>query len=295
MKEIWAEIKDSYNEGSYLTRIIYIIVVFFFLIRLSHILPYLGINTTLEMYVSVPSDIYKLLFRFWTPLTYMFSHSEVPHFFFNLIGLYAFGRYFLQFFSQRQFLALYIMGGVIGALFFILGFNYIPLYYKHVSLSYMLGASASIMALLYSVSVYNPSSKIYLLFFGEVKIIYVAIIYILLDISSLAAMEGNAGGHLAHLGGGLTGAWFGYQIKQGNDITEWLSRVLDHTFAALKRKPKISKVNSSGRPLNDMEWNARNVAEKAQVDRILDKVRASGYESLTSDEKRQLFEASKRF
>ena len=296
MNEIWAELKESYKEGSYVTRIIYIIVVVFFMARLSHVLPHLGINTTLDLWLALPSDIYRLLFRFWTPFSYMFLHVEVPHFFFNLLGLYWFGRFFVSFFSERQFLSVYILGGLMGAAFFVLGFNYIPLYYKHSSLSLLMGASASIMALLFAITVYAPNTKTYLLFFGEVKLLYIAIIYALLDLSALAAQEGNSGGHLAHLGGALLGVWFGYQIKRGYDISEWFSRVLDGVFSALKKKPKISRVKTTGgRPLTDMEWNARNIAEKAAVDRILDKVRSSGYESLTSDEKKMLFEASKKF
>ncbi len=296
MNEIWTELKDSYKEGSYVTRIIYLLVVVFFLTRLSHILPQLGIQTTLEVWLALPSDIYKLLFRFWTPFTYMFLHAEVPHFFFNVLGLYWFGRFFVSFFSERQFLSVYLLGGLMGALFFILGFNYIPLYYKHYANVPLLGASASIMALLFAVTVFTPKTKTYMLFFGEVKIMYIAIIYVLLDLSALAAQEGNEGGHLAHLGGAFVGVWFGYQMKQGNDVTEWFSKILDGVFAALKKKPKISRVKSTGgRPLTDMEWNARNVAQKAEVDRILDKVRSSGYESLTQDEKTKLFEASKKF
>lgn len=297
MREIWEELKESYREGAYVTRIIYILVVLFFLARLSHVLPHLGVQTTLEMWLALPSDIYKLLFHFWTPLSYMFLHVELSHFFFNLIGLYWFGRFFLNFFSQRQFLSVYLLGGFMGALFFILGFNYIPIFYKQASISYLMGASASIMALLWAITVYSPSTKTYLLFFGEVKIVYIAIVYALLDLSSLAALENNTGGHLAHIGGALLGAWFGYQIKKGNDISEWFSKILDGTFLALKKRPKIRPVSNTrtGRPLNDMDWNARNVAEKAEVDRILDKVRSSGYESLTQVEKQRLFDASKRF
>ena len=181
-----------------------------------------------------------------------------------------------------------------------LAYNVFPYFQDAVYSSYLLGASASVLAIVVAVSVREPNYPVQFLFIGTVRLKYVALFMVVLDL--LFMTSDNAGGHIAHLGGALAGWWFaaGLQsgalagwwfaagLQSGHDATKWINLVCDW-FAGLrrpvKRKPKM-KVH--------YEYNARKKEREAEIDRILDKLRKSGYNSLTDDEKKSLFDASKK-
>ena len=105
-----------------------------------------------------------------------------------------------------------------------------------------------------------------------------------------AITSSNAGGHIAHIGGALFGIWFAHRIKEGKDPTEHVNRLIDRVVDLGKRKPK----EEYRRAETDAEYNARKHREAASIDAILDKLKRSGYESLSKDEKKQLFDAGKK-
>ena len=112
----------------------------------------------------------------------------------------------------------------------------------------------------------------------------------------LLITSSNAGGHIAHLGGALAGLWFAAGLSKGYDVTGWINRALDgiaSLFAFRPRKPKM-KVHYGANRQKDYDYNARKKQQNDEIDRILDKLKKSGYESLTTDEKKSLFDASKR-
>jgi hypothetical protein len=113
-----------------------------------------------------------------------------------------------------------------------------------------------------------PNYSLRLLFIGDVKLKYLAALVVLIDVVSVTGL--NAGGHIAHLGGALAG-WF---------------------FVHRQRRPKM-ELHRGGRA-DDYDYNARQRQRGEQVDRILEKLRKSGYDSLTEEEKKSLFDASKR-
>lgn len=293
---IWEEIKDSYRWGSVLTRLIYINIAVFVILRLVQTVltlttgPYGEADYPLLLWLSLPSDPATLIFRPWTLITYMFVHYNFLHVLFNLLYLYWFGKLFLEFLKPRQLLGVYLLGGLAGALLYLFAFNLIPSFYSFFPSSILMGASASVMAILFAVSTYRPNHTIYLLFIGAARLKYIALAALLIDLISIPTLD-NTGGHLAHLGGALMGYLYAQLLLKNTDITKPITVITTSVQNLFKPRTKLTVAHK--KPLSDMEYNALKVKKQQEVDRVLEKIKTSGYESLTQDEKKTLFEASK--
>ena len=288
------EIKMSYHQGGALTKFIYINVGVFVVIRLLQVFftfsggP--GAYYPLLEWISVPSNPMSLLMKPWTLITYMFVHYEFIHFIFNILVLYWFGKLFMTFFSSRQLVGVYFLGGITGALVYFASYNLIPVLYSYFPSSILMGASASIMAILFSAAVYRPDFTVYLMFFGQVKLKYIALVYFILDLISIASLQ-NAGGHLSHIGGAAFGWYFASRLQRGKDVTVGFSRLIEKVSGIFKKRSKMTVTYK--RPLTDLEYNAQKIKKQAELDRILEKIKKSGYNSLSKEEKKTLFDASK--
>lgn len=292
MESIFTDFKQTFRRGSMLAKLIYINTGVFIFVRLAVVLLML-FNTDggiFLRYLQVPSSLDLLLVRPWTLITYMFTHFDFWHILFNMLWLYWFGKIFLMFFNEKQLGGLYILGGLAGAFLFVLAYNLFPYFDTYVPNSYLMGASASVMAIVFAVSFYRKDFEINLFLIGRVKLIYLAIFTFVIDL--LAVTSSNAGGHIAHVGGALLGIWFANRIARGKDLTAPVNRLVDWVVNLGKRKPKM-KVTYNRRE-KDYEYNARKNRDNEEIDRILDKLRRSGYGSLSAEEKRKLFEASKK-
>ncbi|MDD3625413.1 MAG: rhomboid family intramembrane serine protease [Proteiniphilum sp.] len=289
-------LKQKYTTGNVITRLLFIntlvyiilkmIVVLFTLFNLHLIDP-----ITL---LGVPSHVPILASRIWTLVTYMFVHERFLHLLFNMLWLYWFGQIFLQYFTGRTLGSLYLLGGLAGALLYVLSFNTIP-YYTGMERSWMIGASAAVMAIVMGTAFYRPEVQINLLFLGPIKIVYIAIFAFLIDFLSLGS-PANPGGHVAHIGGALLGYFFATQYdKKGKDITNWMSRLLDLLAGLFKPRRNQTKMKvEHSRGESDWAYNKRKHEEQEVIDAILDKLKQSGYGSLSSEEKKRLFDASKK-
>ncbi len=292
MDGIFTNLKERFRSGGILTQLIYINIGVFIIARLTIIaLQLFNADENLVMdYLQLPAFPYFLLHKPWTIITYMFTHYSFLHILFNMLWLYWFGKIFLFYFNGRQLGGLYIIGGIAGALLFILSYNIFPYFEDNVIFSSLVGASASVMAIVFAISFYQKDYAIDLLFFGRIKLLYLALFTIAIDM--LTITSGNAGGHIAHIGGALTGIGFASLIKNGKDITNSINKVIDVIVNLGKKRPKM-KVTYK-RPETDYEYNTRKQQETETIDRILDKLKHSGYESLSSEEKKRLFDASKK-
>lgn len=292
MESIFTDLKKRFWAGNVLAKLIYINVGLFLLIRLLGVI-FLLFNmpgVPILQYLQMPSSPELLLFRPWTVITYMFTHFDFLHILFNMLWLYWFGGLFLSFFNERQLGGLYLLGGIAGAVLFMLAYNIFPYFQTVASSSYLMGASASVMAIVFAVSFYRKNLEIGLFLIGRIKLINLALFTFVIDL--LAITSNNAGGHIAHIGGALFGILFAMQIQKGKDLTAPMNRAIDWVVNLGKRKPKM-KVTYK-RAETDYEYNARKNRQSADLDAILDKLKRSGYESLSADEKRQLFDASKK-
>jgi membrane associated rhomboid family serine protease len=293
------EIKNSFKGKNNFNILIYINLIVFVVIHLTNAVLFLaGIKSfDLIEFLAVPADTSSILLKPWTAITYMFTHESFLHILFNLMVFFWFGKLFLQYLSQRQLLSIYLMGGISGAIFYILAFNTIPAFSFIKYFSVALGASASVMAIVISVASLVPNQEVYMFFFGKVKLKYLALVIIVIDLISIPI--DNAGGHIAHLGGAFMGFIFIMYYKKGTDITIWLSRLLYgiKEFFIPDREIKVkyrNKAKKTNAPESDMEYNARKKANQDEIDKILEKIAKSGYGSLSSEEKDRLFRASNK-
>jgi len=288
-------LKYKYKTGNVMTRLVFINVFVFIALKIIGVIFTLfNINTLdLIVFLGVPSHVPLLLNRLWTLITYMFVHEGFLHLLFNMLWLYWFGQIFLQYFSGRSLGSLYVLGGLAGALLYVVAFNTIP-YYMDMGRGWMIGASAAVMAIVMGAAFYRPDVQLHLFLLGPVKIVYIAIFAFVLDFLSLGNPT-NPGGHVAHIGGALLGYLFAVQYKKGNDITHWMSKWIDWFAGLFKRRQKKSKLKVEyTRNETDWEYNKRKRTEQEEIDAILDKLKQSGYSNLSSDEKKKLFDASKK-
>ena len=235
---------------------------------------------------AVPSDISLLAEKPWTVFTYMFLQEAFWHLFFNMLMLYYGGKIFLQYFSQKQLLLTYIFGGLVGALFFILAFNAFPVFENMKGQAVALGSSASVLSILIAAATYRPDYTLNLFLLGQVKMKWVAIIFVVVDFLSIS--KGNSGGHIAHLGGALWGFLYAFMLKNDFDIYKIFKK---------KAKIRIKTVNSENyhqRPKTDEQYNVERAMEQEEIDRILEKIAKNGYSSLNDREKEFLFRQSKK-
>lgn len=292
-----SELKNNFNRSNISLQFIYINVGIFVVTTLTSVflmLFNLG-GTSWLQHLELPAWLPQFLSQPWSLVTYMFLHAGVLHLLFNMLWLYWFGQLFLSLFSARHFRGLYILGGLCGGLLYMLAYNVFPYFSPYLHGSFLLGASASVLAIVVATAVRTPEYRVNFMFIGAVRLKYVALFAVVTDL--LFITSGNGGGHIAHLGGALAGWWFTSNLQKGADITKWINRIFDWFSGGIKfkrsaKKPKM-KVNQGGRKA-DYDYNAQKKQQSEEIDRILDKLKKSGYASLTTEEKKRLFDASKR-
>ncbi len=291
---IWRGIKTSFLKGSALTRLIYINIGIFLLLKIIYVLLGRGDEAyrTLLEYVGVPADPEYLLYRPWTLLTYMFTQFEFLHLLFNVLWLYWFGSIFLNYFSGKKLMGVYLLGGIAGAVCYIIAYNTIPYFAIARLSSSAIGASASVMAIVFAVCTYLPNHKIYIFLIGPVNLIYLAIFTALIDIISIPS--DNAGGHIAHLGGAFFGCLFTYGIKHNRDIASWIVSIFEKIRDLFSDKKNVRlRYKKNVSEMTDQEYNMYKKQRDDRVNEIFDKISRSGYESLTKEEKEILFKAGR--
>ena len=287
------EIKQSFKQGSIHTKLIYVNLGVFLAVSIVNVITALSGHmhyfSLLEI-LEAPSFIPHLLVKPWTLVTYMFTHENLFHILFNLLALYWFGQIFLRFFSQKQLLATYIWGGLAGGVLFVLAYNSLPLFSEMKYSAALIGASASIMALTFAAAAYSPNYTIYLMFFGPVRLKYIAVTYLIIDLISVAGT--NAGGHIAHLGGALAGYLIALSFKKNSSTNLGLGWAEGMFTIFSSNKTKMKVVHK--RPMSDYEFNESKVKREKNINEILDKINKTGYESLTKEERDELFKMSNK-
>jgi membrane associated rhomboid family serine protease len=291
---IWKDIKKNFSTANALTRLIYINVFVFLVFLVFAILSFLfdnpDIESTLLDLFAIPASLITLLIRPWTLVTYMFTHKDIWHILFNMLWLYWFGKIFLEYLDQRKLVAVYLLGGISGAIVYVASFNIFPAFTGMVSDSVAIGASASVMAVVIATATYVPDYTILLFLLGRIKIKYVALAILIL--TSFMDFSVNSGGKLAHIGGAFFGFVFIMNLRKGRDIGKWFNRIID-LFATFFRPRKKLKVTYK-KPVTDYDYNKMKADHQARINLILDKISKGGYDSLTKEEKEILFSESQK-
>jgi membrane associated rhomboid family serine protease len=295
--DLLKEFRQFFRQGSALIQLLIINVAVFLILKLLRVFFFLFQQDNLEQlvlgFLALPAEPAAILRKPWTVVTYMFLHYDFLHILFNMLWLYWFGKIFLEYLNSRKLYAVYLLGGLTGGLVYVLAYNIFPAFSESLNESVALGASAAVLAIVMAISFHVPNYKLYLMFIGPVKLKYIALATILIDILSIPSS--NAGGHLAHLGGAIFGFGFAMSLNQEKNTSGGFNRIMESLRARFRRKPKMRvEYTRTGRTETDMEYKARKAEEQKEIDRILDKISKGGYGALSKEEKDLLFRSSRK-
>lgn len=206
----------------------------------------------------------------WQPITYMFVHGDFFHIFMNMFVLWMFGTEMESIWGGKKFLQYYLCTGIGSGLVWLI-FNYGSNY------SILIGASGAIYGILLAYGLMFPNRKVLIYFLFPIRVKYFVAILALISFVSSIDTSGSNISHLTHLSGMIIGfvylkfPSFKYRssIMINNKIVESKQRKIE------KRKANI-------------------ILLQKKVDRLLDKVSDGGFDSLSEDEKDQLYTYSKR-
>lgn len=240
---------------------------------------------------SLPSSFWGILEKPWTLVSYAFFHASFSHLFFNMIMLYFGGQLFLNLFNAKRFLNVYFLGLITGGLVFLLSYTIFPVFSGNGAS--LIGASAGVTAIFIFICAYMPYQEVRVLFFN-VKLWQLGVFFILTDLIQIP--NGNAGGHLAHIGGGILGFVYANKLKEGQDIGRFFESVLSSLSKAFSRSKsplKTAYKNNKSASSQGVTTAYKEREQQKKIDAILDKISHSGYDSLTKEEKDYLFSSGK--
>ncbi|HNL84931.1 MAG TPA: rhomboid family intramembrane serine protease [Chitinophagales bacterium] len=293
-KSIFEDIKWQYIYGSNLIRLILINVAVFVVLGLIN-LPFFFSQSDFNVYsffylYSNPSELMR---HPWGFITYMFVHQSFFHLLFNMLGMYWFGMIVEDLVGKSKIVPLYLYGGLFGGILFVLSYNFFDAlsvgYYSAIAL----GASASVLAFVVAGAVIAPDYELNLFMLWRVKLKWIALAYVVLDLINIP--NGNAGGHIAHIGGAIMGFVYIRLLQNGRDLAKPYYKLEDFFVHLFRKKSSEMKVNKNTSSNYDKSSTIKTSHQDKQVrlDAILDKINKSSYESLSKEEKDFLFQLSK--
>jgi membrane associated rhomboid family serine protease len=294
---MFEEFKNAFNRSNNgHVQLIIINIIAFAALGIFSVFARIGgfenISSIVHSQFVIPPTLAEFSTRPWTIITYAFMHSysDYLHILFNMLVLYWFGKLFVEYLGSDKLFALYILGALAAATFYLLMFNTVPFFKEQSNFPGMVGASGAIYAIMVGAATLLPDYTFFLLFFGPVRIKYIAAVYIL--ISFLGSVGSNSGGNIAHLGGALMGFIYIKQLQVGVNWGGWITSTLDWIKNLFKPSSKVKVSYRKAEP--KQKSSPQSKASQEEIDAILDKISDRGYESLSKDEKEKLFNASKK-
>lgn len=302
-KSIAQDVKQQFAFGNRITRLILINTAVFVaanLVRLVYTMtsgfnPGGGFNEFLK-YLSLSADLTFDFTHPWVFFTHMFLHIGFFHFVFNMLFLFWFGRILGDFLGDHRIYPIYLLSGLAGAIAFLLTAPF-----SEAAMAY--GASAAVMGIVAAAGTIAPDFNMRLMFIGNVRLKYIVLVLIALDVFALGSMA-NFGGHIAHLGGAMFGFVFVAMLQRGSDISEpvnklfgWFESLVSNDPRPRRQKQKSKMFarhvrQEKGQPSSDQ--NLKQNDHQKELDVILEKIKEAGYDSLSPEEKEFLFQASKK-
>ena len=282
------DLKLQYRLGGIAMRVIYWNIACF-IVSLIFFYQFSIGQFAFPSWLALSSDPQVFMYKPWTFLTYAFFHDGFFHLLFNMMVLNFASTLFLTYFTQKQYLGLYLLSAIFAGIAFALGF-----YFSNISAS-IVGASAAIMSILVAVTTYSPLMGVRLFFFGNVKLWHITAVILVLDLMQFRL--GNTGGHISHLAGALFGFIYIKLLQNGTDLSVIVSKTLDFFVNLFRKSPTtpFKKVHKNYKKPTERPTSRIVTKDKTQqqIDEILDKISQSGYDCLTKEEKEFLFKAGK--
>ena len=241
-------------------------------------------------FMTVKSSFDFTLYNPWTLFIYMFVHNGFIHILFNMLMLHFVSRFFLTFFTEKQFLVVYISGGIFSGLLFVLFFHFLG------SVVPLVGASAAVMSLLVAATIYAPNYLLRIPLIGTIKLWYITAIFLGIDVIIVSKLffedvidPSILGGRFSHIAGAVFGFTYVKLLQNGFDLAKLFSK---NIFPKKKKKTPFSKVHVNTTSSN-LRKSQKTDIEQKQIDDILDKISKSGYDSLSKEEREFLFRIGK--
>lgn len=289
-------LKYGYKQGSVFTKLIYINIAIFLVAKVLLAALNRFTDGGWILYLELPSRFSSFLSQPWSVITYMFLHQDFMHLFGNMIMLYFFGKMTLYFLDKQQAIGVYLLGGIGGAVFYLLSYNLLLENYITI---YLLGASAACYSLLAASAAIKPGYSFNLLFLGEIRLKWIAITFFAIVCFNLLTDGSNMGGDIAHIGGFAFGYIYGALYSKGKDILKPFIVFANRIGTLFLQKNKNNDNGSrrqyhfqKGSPVKtDAEYNVEQKKRQKEIDIILDKIKKYGYDSLSKEEKETLFKS----
>lgn len=290
-EQIWYYLKQQFKQGDVVIKLIYINVALYLSYNFIRVFEFIfridnnKISHFFENFLAIPSNFTHFGYKLYTLFTYQFIHFEFFHLLINVLMLFFWGKLLLQYIGFKKVLPLYILGGIVGGLFFGL-----IKYFGIVDVSFIpvVGASASVMALMGALGMITPNYKLNF-FFIEVELKWVILGFAVLNFLSISSPNGAASGilHLAGLGLGYA---YIYLDKEGIALYKPINNLINNILSWFNKttQPKVSYINKD-KVKNNKNTSTQN---QTQINEILKKIAERGYNSLTQQEKELLFNSS---
>jgi len=301
----WYNLKHAFDhKDNGLYKIMAINIILFLAFMVLRVFLTLGgggeVYRSIISFFMMPAYIPALLTKPWSLFTYMFLHEGFFHILFNMLFLYWFGLLVNEFLGSRKLVNLYILGGLTGGLFYVIIYNLAPYFSNQLEGSLMLGASAGVFAIVVAAATLRPDTEFRLLLLGPVKIKYIAIFYVVVAFAN--STGSNAGGELAHLGGAILGYYYILQLNKGKDIGMPIQAIGAFILGLFSKKPSVKVTYrrpgtepKGSRPTTSSSSSTHTTTStQEEIDKILDKIAEKGYDNLTKEEKRKLFDFSNK-
>lgn len=282
LKEISNDIRAAFQSNQNgMVQLLMVNIALFLIIGTSRVVSWAAGTTPPDSlvldYLSLSSNPIEFLFHPWAILTYAFIHLDLSHFIFNMLGLYWFGQILQDFLGPKRLWQFYLIGALSGGLLFLIIFNLIGSQSMAAPSGHLLGASGAVYGIICGAAFLVPNYTLNLLFFGPVKLKYIAAATVL--ISFLQIPNGNPGGNIAHLGGALGGILF-LKFLQGS----FWRPTLPVKSKLPAWKTKVIKLETP---------KVQTLSNQEELDRLLDKISEKGIQSLTKEERNRLEYLSK--
>ncbi len=220
----------------------------------------------------------------WRLVTYQFLHAGFAHIFFNMYGLWIFGRMVEEVLGRTRFLMMYLFSGVLGGLFFLIA--------NANAFAACVGASGAVFGVMVAAAMVNPNAR-FLLLIPPIPVRLWVLVAVYCGIEVFQALMNSRGNiaHMAHLGGALGGFLFMHRLARANGCPQWLRNL----FTATTKRPRPTPSSGTGYrppsstpPADDGPYTIN----QEELNRLLDKIARQGYEQLTETEKETLRRSS---
>jgi membrane associated rhomboid family serine protease len=289
-----------WNDNNALMMLIIINVLVFILLHfiktiygLSHV-PLEEFMKNTYSWFTLPADFTKFFQRPWALITAIFTQLNTFLMLSNLFWLWTFGYILQDLVGNRKIIPLYLYGGIVGGIVFILSFNLIPQLQPLKGTEVFFGSATSVVAIALATTVISPQYRLFPMINGGIPLWIITLVFFIID---FASMSGKPGWLFSHMASAALGFFFGRSLLNGNDWGAWMNTLYDRFTNLFNPEKKARKKNPVKQEVfyntrGQQPYKKTTNLTQQKVDEILDKINQKGYERLTEEEKDLLRRAS---